>query len=446
MKRHISQDLLAWKDDHARNVLLVRGARQVGKTYSIRELGATFRHFVEVNFEEEPDLRAFFRDSLNPSRLSEKLAAYFATPIVAGETLLFFDEIQACPQALSSLRFFHEKMPDLHVVGAGSLLEFALGEIPSLGVGRLSSLFMHPLTFAEFLDALGESTLCRIFDQADPAHPVDGPFHRRLVERVKTYQLVGGMPAVVNAYAQKRDLTACFKILDDITVTLQDDFAKYRNRAPVARLAEVFRSVVLQAGGKFKYANVGSTSYTQALKDALSLLVQAGLAHVVRHTHARGIPLGAQVDDRRFKVILFDVGIHQRLLGLDVPGHLTAGDVELINKGSLAESLVGQELIGNHPSHLRPALYYWHRESRGSNAEVDYVIQQGASIVPVEVKAGTRGQMQSMHLFMSERGLPRGIRISVENFSRYDHVDAIPLYAVRQLMRPSEIPEVSTGP
>jgi hypothetical protein len=432
--------------DSTRNVLLVRGARQVGKTYSIRELGATFRHFVEVNFEEEPDLRAFFADSLNPLRLREKLSAYFAVPIVDGESLLFFDEIQACPEALSSLRFFHEKMPNLHVVGAGSLLEFALAEIPSLGVGRLSSLFMYPLTFAEFLDALGESALGQVIDQGGPTHPVDGPFHRRLVDHVKTYQLVGGMPAVVNSYVQRRDLSACFKILDDITVALQDDFSKYRKSAPVARLTEVFRSVVLQAGGKFKYANVGSPSYTQALKDALSLLVQAGLAHVVRHTHARGIPLGAQVDDRRFKVILFDVGIHQRLLGLDVPGYLTATEVDLVNKGSLAESLVGQELIAHHPSHLRPALYYWHRESRGSNAEVDYVIQQGTTIVPVEVKAGTKGQMQSMHLFMNERKLPRGIRVSLENFSRYDRVDAIPLYAIRHLVGSSEIAERDPEP
>jgi predicted AAA+ superfamily ATPase len=446
MKRHVSQRLSAWKVDPSRKALLVRGARQVGKTYSIRELGATFRHLVEVNFEDERDLRVFFRDSLNPSRLCEKLAAYFATPIVAGETLLFFDEIQACPEALSSLRFFHEKMPDLHVVGAGSLLEFALEEIPSLGVGRLSSLFMYPLTFEEFLDALGEDALRRVIHRADSTHPVDEPFHRRLVEHVKTYQLVGGMPAVVKSYAQKHDLSVCFKILDDIIVTVQDDFAKYRKRAPVSRLVDVFRSIVLQAGGKFKYIKVDSGSYTQSIKDALSLLVQAGLAHVVRHTHARGVPLGAQVDDRRFKVILFDVGIHQRLLGLDVPGYLTAGEVEVVNKGSLAESLVGQELIGHHPSHLRPALYYWHRESRGSNAEVDYVIQQGTSIVPVEVKAGTKGQMQSMRMFMTERGLSRGIRISLENFSQYDRVDAIPLYAVGHLARPTVVFGEDTEP
>ena len=238
MKRDIDQKLLDWKLDSGRRVLLVRGARQVGKTYSVRELGRTFAHYLEVNFEEHPDVRLFFRDSPDPIRLREKLAAYYSTPIVPGETLLFLDEIQSCPEAFRSLRFFYEKMPDLHVVAAGSLLELAVAEIPSFGVGRLTSLHMYPLTFREYLAAMGEEALSHIVDGADPDHPLDEPFHRRLVEHVKGYQLVGGMPAVVNAYAQKRDLAACFRI--------QDDFAKYKKRAPVARLAEVFRSVVLQ--------------------------------------------------------------------------------------------------------------------------------------------------------------------------------------------------------
>ena len=414
----------------------MRGARQVGKTYSVRELGKTFANYVEVNFEEHPDVGLFFRDSLDPTRLRERLAAYFAAPIVAGETLLFFDEVQACPEALSSLRFFYEKMPDLHVAAAGSLLEMAVAEIPSLGVGRLSSLYMYPLTFSEYLAAMGEEALSRIAGDANAEQPVDAPFHRRLVEHVKSYHLVGGMPAAVRSYAEKRDLNACFRLLDDLIVAFQDDFAKYKRRAPVARLAEVFRSVVLQSGAKFKYSSVGSESSAQALRDALHLLVQAGLAYRVLHTHARGIPLGAEVDVTKFKAMLFDIGIHQRLLGLDVPEYLTSSDLELVNRGSVAEVFTGLELIGNRPPHTRLALHYWHREARGSSAEVDYVIQQGARIVPVEVKAGTKGQMQSMYRFMDERGLTRGVRVSLENFTRYDRVEVVPMYAVRRLVTP----------
>jgi hypothetical protein len=441
MKRDIDQQLLDWKHDSARRALLVRGARQVGKTYSVRELGRTFAHYLEVNFEEHPDVCLFFRDSPDPIRLREKLAAYYSTLIVPGETLLFLDEIQSCPEAFSSLRFFYEKMPDLHVVAAGSLLELAVAEIPSLGVGRLTSLYLYPLTFREYLAAMGEEALSHIVDGADPDHPLDEPFHRRLVEHVKGYQLVGGMPAVVNAYAQKRDLAACFRIQDDLITSFQDDFARYKKRAPVARLAEVFRSVVLQSGAKFKYSSVGSGSSIQAMKDALHLLVQAGLVYRVVHTQARGIPLGAQVDVTKFKAVLFDVGIHQRLLGLDVPEYLTSSDLELVNRGSVAEVFTGLELVGNHPAHTRPTLHYWHREARGSNAEVDYVIQQGTEIVPVEVKAGTRGQMQSMYRFMDERGFPRGIRVALEHFARYDRVEVVPLYAVRHLTRPLRSPQ-----
>ncbi|MBI5528851.1 MAG: ATP-binding protein [Deltaproteobacteria bacterium] len=433
MWRRIEEKLISWKRDRARKALLLRGARQVGKTWSIRELGRTFPHLLEVNFEENRDVHAFFKGSLSPGPLCEKLSAFYSIPVVPGRTLVFFDEIQACPDALSSLRFFHEKMPDLHVVGAGSLLELALEEVPSLGVGRLSSLFMYPLTFDEFLVAVGQNALPGIVENADPAHPVDEPFHRRLVDLVRTYFVVGGMPAVVRTYTEKRDLPACFKTLDDLVIGIEDDFAKYRKRSPVARLAEVFRSVTFQTGGKFKYSNVDSPAGGQPLKEALDLLVKAGLAHRVVHTDARGLPLGAQADERKFKVLLFDIGVHQRLMGLDIPGHLTAGEVELVNRGGLAEAFTGLELIGNHPSHVKPAVYYWHRETRGAHAEVDYVIRQGTAIVPVEVKAGTRGQMQSMRLFMEERGLEKGIRVSMENFSKYDRIETVPLYAAGRL-------------
>lgn len=435
MKRNIEKHLLDWKNNPERRALLVRGARQVGKTYSIRQLGKTFRHFIEVNFEENPQVRVFFKDSLDPARLCEKLAAYFSVPITDGETLLFFDEIQSCPEALGSLRFFYEKRPALHVVGAGSLLEFVLEEIPSLGVGRLSSLFMYPLTFDEYLSAMGEDGLIEVVEKADADHPLDEAFHRRLIEHFKIFQLIGGLPAVVKTYAEKRDLAACFRILDDLLVTFQDDFAKYKKRAPVSRLAEVFHSVAYQSGGKFKYSSVDSESCAQSLKDALRLLMQAGLVYRVVHTHARALPLGAQVEEKKFKALLFDIGIHQRILGLNLPEYLVAQDVEIVNKGSLAEVFVGLELVKNHAACTRPGLYYWHRESRGSNAEVDYVIQQGTAIVPVEVKAGTRGHMQSMMLFMKERGLEKGVRVSLEHFSGYGRIEVIPLYAVGRLAR-----------
>ncbi len=434
MKRAVDEWLRKWVSEPDRGVLLVRGARQVGKTYTVRQLARSFDHFVEVNFEEEPPaLQSFFDDSLNPAGLCEKLSAYYGTPIVPGKTLLFFDEIQVCPRALSALRFFREKAPDLHVVAAGSLLEFALAEIPSQGVGRIQSLFMYPMSFKEFLQALDEDALCSMIREANADRPLPDLFHRRLVDYVRTFQLLGGMPRVVQTYVDKRDLTACMEILDDLLVTFHDDFSKYRKRSPVARLQEVFDAVSFQAGGKFKYSNVDSLSSGPSLKDALEMLVRAGLAIKVPHTSARGLPLAAQVKASKFKVLPFDVGLCQRALTLDISSFLLTDNVELINKGSTAEVLTGLELVHNGSPRVRPAIYYWHREKRGSQAEVDYVVQTGNEILPIEVKSGSTGRMRSMHLFLAERHLKRGLRVSLENFSRYGSIETVPLYAVWSL-------------
>ena len=190
MKRDIEKNLLAWKKEDNRKVLLIRGARQVGKTYSARELGKTFKHYIEVNFEEERAVKQFFSGSLNPSAICQKLSVYYGIPIINGHTLLFFDEIQGCPEALSSLRFFYEKMPDLHVVAAGSLLEFAISEIPSHGVGRIRSLFMYPLSFNEFLRACKESGLIEMKSHANAENPLDDIFHQKLLDYVKIFYVI----------------------------------------------------------------------------------------------------------------------------------------------------------------------------------------------------------------------------------------------------------------
>ena len=250
MKRTINRHLREWKEAGKRKVLLVRGARQVGKTYSVRELGKSFEDYFEVNFEEEKGLDVFFCESLNPKKICENLSTYFSKPIIPGRTLLFFDEIQACPEALASLRFFYEKMPELHLVAAGSLLELAMSEIPSLGVGRIHSLFMYPMSFNEFLVALDEDKLLAMLQKANSKKPLASPFHRRLIEYLKIYQLIGGMPAVVKTYLEEKNIERCQTELDDLLTTLRDDFAKYKDRSPVFRLREVFDSIVYQAENK----------------------------------------------------------------------------------------------------------------------------------------------------------------------------------------------------
>ncbi|UCH93635.1 MAG: ATP-binding protein [Candidatus Aminicenantes bacterium] len=431
MKRLIDEELSNWANRKDRKVLLLRGARQVGKTFSIRELGKTFKKFLEVNFEENPHLCSFFKESLNPFEINEKLAFHFNKSIKPGETLLFFDEIQACPEALRSLRFYYEKMPGLHVAAAGSLLEFALSEIPSIGVGRIESLYMYPLTFAEFLDASTSSMMNQAIASASFDKPIDPVIHNRLLDKLKIFLVIGGMPKVVDTYVKGNDLEAGQVELDNILNSLYDDFAKYKQRTSVLRLQEVFKSIVFQTGSKFKYSNVsGEAAGTHTYKDALELLIKAGLAYKVYHTSARGLPLGGQINQKKFKVLFFDTGIFQRVQGLDLSQHIISDFQALVNRGNLCELFVGLELIAARPFRIRPELYYWHREARSSNAEIDYVISNQERIIPVEVKAGTRGQMQSLHLFLGERGLEYGLRISGENFAFYDNIKTIPLYAV----------------
>jgi predicted AAA+ superfamily ATPase len=317
MKRDIDKTLQNWKSSANRKVLLLRGTRQIGKTFSIRNLGKTFDYFLEVNFEEEVPIKSFFTGSLNPSIIIEKLSAYFSIPIIEGKTLLFFDEIQACPNAIRALRFFYEKKPSLHVAAAGSLLEFTLSEIPSFGVGRLHSVFMYPLSFIEFLQALNQKSLIDLIESPNRI-PIDPVFHNKLLDYLKTFLIIGGMPEVVKEYIGNKDLLKCNEIINDIVVSLKDDFAKYKNNAPVGRLTEVFNSIAYQSGSKFKYSNIESKSTHAVLKESLDLLVKAGLAYKIYHTAGTGIPLGAQIKTNKFKLIGFDTGIIFKILGLNM--------------------------------------------------------------------------------------------------------------------------------
>lgn len=430
MKRFVDDHLLQWKHNQRRKVLLVRGARQVGKTYSVRELGKSFPYYAEINFDETPAIKELFIQSLSVQQIIERLAIVTGTPVKPGETLLFLDEIQACPQALSALRYFQERLPALHVVAAGSLLEFALSEIPSMGVGRLHSLFMYPLSFIEYLFASEQEALYRTVMDHPVSVPLESIIHNKLLDRLKIFYLTGGLPGVVDHYLKTHDLLQCQELLQDIATSYEDDFAKYKKRVPVARLREVFQSIVAQEGHKFSYTRVDSDSYHKALKEALDLLILAGLAYKVPHSSCRGIPLGATINPKHFKMLPFDIGIAQRIIGLDLSEIVLQSQEKLVNRGTMAEVFCGLELIHSRPGNTKPELFYWHRESRGSQAELDYVIAGRSNVLPVEVKAGSKGQMQSMNLFLKEHNLPKGIRISQENFSVYDHIQVLPLYAV----------------
>ncbi len=431
--RKTDEVLLKWKDESDRKPLLVRGARQVGKTKTIREFAKTFTNYIEINFDEKPQLKAIFSGDLSPDTLCENISAIYKSKIIPGQTLLFFDEIQECTQALVSLRYFYEKLPELHLIAAGSLLEFALSEIPTFGVGRIRSLFMYSLSFSEYLVGMGEQQLFYKIKKSNPSKPLNEALHNRSLELLQKFIYIGGMPEVIATYIRTRDLNQCQQLLDDLIISLQTDFAKYRKHTPVSRLNEVFQSVVYQAGNKFVYSKACTSANHKQVKEALQLLIKAGLVIPVTHSTATGIPLGAGANQKKQKMLIYDTGIFQRIMGLDLADFLLSKKFDAINKGNLAEQFAGLELIKSTPCYQMPSLFYWHREARNSNAEVDYLVSASQGIIPVEVKAGTKGSMQSLYLFLDEKKCKRGIRISNENFSTYGNIDVYPLYAVENI-------------
>jgi uncharacterized protein len=434
LERFVDIELANWQQLAQRKPLLMRGARQVGKSSSVRNLAKKFDYFIEINFDEKPEFGKIFENTLVPSEICEQIAIATQTPIIEGKTLLFLDEIQACIPAISSLRYFYEKMPNLHVIAAGSLLEFVLEEIPSFGVGRIRSLFMYPISFNEFLNANGEKRLMELLEKANSQKPLPEIFHEKLKNYLKKFLIIGGMPEAVSSYISNGNLLEVQRVLDDLIISIEADFTKYKSRVPSGRIREVFNAVVRQVGRKFTYTYDNATLNNLQIKEALELLKMAGLVYSVTHSAGNGIPLGAEINAKIRKYLIFDTGILQRILGLNIAELLIEDDFNIINKGHIAELFVGLELLKNLSPYEKKDLYYWQREAKNSQAEIDYLIQKQEQIVPIEVKSGTKGSMQSLYIFLEEKKIKSGVRLSLENFSSIDKVKIMPLYAVNNLV------------
>jgi predicted AAA+ superfamily ATPase len=367
------------------------------------------------------------------SLLQDRLQAYLNVRITPGETLLFFDEIQECSAAITALRYFYEKLPELHIVAAGSLLEFELQKI-GLPVGRVQFLNLHPLSFREFLVAQGEDLLLEEIHNLRTKQAVSAAAQQRLLEQVKTYCLIGGMPEVVATYIESRSLPVCRQVQSEIIIAYRQDFLKYTKDSRLNEVRTVFEAVPREIGNKIKYSNLNRDIRSTYLAEALQLLCQASVVRKVCHTSANGVPLGAEVDPRCFKCIFVDIGLAVRLLGLDLAAVHSIGDLELINRGALAEQFVGQELLAAAPSNEEPLLYYWKREAENSNAEVDYITAHGSQVIPIEVKAGATGRLRSLHLFLSQKPHHnKGVRIYAGVYRREGKLLHLPFYAVSVL-------------
>ncbi|WP_133131218.1 ATP-binding protein [Legionella yabuuchiae] len=449
MERTLLNYMNNWLVSPDRKPLVIRGARQVGKTWLVRHLAEkTGMQLIELNFEKQPSYASLF-DSNDINQILLNLSTVLNQKIDPPKCLLFFDEIQAAPQLLSKLRWFAEDLPQLAVISAGSLLEFILAEHSfSMPVGRVSYMHLEPMSFDEFLLANDKKSLYDYLDQYELNVEIPSVIHEQLTALFKEYLIVGGMPAVVSNWAAERSLNRVSQIQNDLLATYRDDFSKYKGRLATERLEEVLNSIPKMLGQKFVFSRVNKTIQASTIKHVLDLLEKARIGHRVQSSSANGVPLASEIKEKFFKEIFLDIGLCTTALGLSLNQINSTNEILLINNGGIAEQVVGQLLRTIEPPYIEPVLYYWHREEAGSSAEIDYVIQHGNRIIPIEVKAGATGSLKSLHVFMGLKKLPLAMRINSDypsktNVNVKDNLGksvnytfiSIPFYLVGQIHR-----------
>lgn len=448
MDRTCLSFLQKWLSSDTRKPLVIRGARQVGKTWIVRHFAKQAgKKLIELNLEKHPKLASAF-SSNEPTVILQRLRADFETSIDPSKCILFIDEIQAVPELFPKLRWFAEDMPELPVIAAGSLLEFVLGKQEfSMPVGRISYMYLEPFSFEEFLLALERPELIAQIKEFNWKNGISDFTHEKLINLFKEYMIVGGMPAAVHSWSNKHNISDVSQIHHDIFHTYRDDFGKYSGRIPPQRLNEVMTSVPHCLGQKFVYSRVNPHVRIPIIKEALELLCQAKVCHTIPASSSNGVPLAAELLNY-IKVILLDVGLSSADLGLSLSELASIKELDLINKGGIAEQVVGQLLRTIGPVYQEPALYYWLNTDKYSSAEIDYVIQHGSKVVPIEVKAGTSGTLKSLHRFMNLKGLPLAVRINSSPPSLSDihlkdtqgipvqyKLQSIPFYLIGELHR-----------
>lgn len=430
MKRDLEQELLSWKEAKEHLPILLRGARQVGKSYLVESFGKShFEDTAIVDFERSPSLKEAF-SIRDPKEIISRLEFALKKPIRPGSSLLFLDEIQECPQALHALRYFKEEMPTLHVIAAGSLLEFLLHEKDfSFPVGRIEFLYLRPFSFIEYLKAAAPFLADRLLMFDLNNRPTEAQ-HLDLLGWVHRFLFVGGMPSAIQASLNDTSLLPAQRVHHRILQAYESDFGKYAKHTQYPYLQKIFQKAPLLVSKIFKYSHVDDQIRSRELKMPLDLLNYAGIFQRIYGTTAAGLPLHAHIKDERFKLLYLDVGLLQTMTKVDATLFFNE-DILQINSGMIAEQFVGQELLAYSQPFQNDPLLYWERES--STAEIDFITSIQAEIIPIEVKAGSTGALRSLHLFLKEKKAPLGVRISEQPLTLQGNVLSIPLYLINSL-------------
>jgi len=451
IQRAAEKFLAEWFRKGTRKPLVLRGARQVGKSTLVRQFAQKNGLVLnEVNLERHLRLDDIFKTT-DVQNICRELEAITGKDIKAKESLVFLDEVQATPHALVALRYFFEEMPDIPVIAAGSLLEFTLADHAfSMPVGRIEYYHLHPISFSEFVNAL-DPALLRYLLELTPFSPPPSAAHQKLTQLQRQFFFVGGMPEAVAIYQKDKSLASVAEVHRSIIGTYQDDFAKYARRNDLLLLQKVLAFIPRSLGKKIKFSTIDRDHRSAKIKEAVDLLAKARVCHKVCHSHCNGLPLHAESNDSVYKLLFLDIGLVNHICGLDWIAISAMDEQQLVNEGGLAEQFVGQHLVDLSQGLEAPQLQYWLREGKTANAELDYVISRGNWIIPVEVKAGKSGSLKSLHQFMHLKKLNLAVRFDLNspgwqevthtivtadgnaevNFS----LISLPLYAVEQLPR-----------
>lgn len=425
MKRDIYQKLLKWKDSPNRQPLLLQGARQVGKTYILKEFGsAAYKQVCYINFEETPRCKAFFEADLKPHRIVSDLAIFLEMQIDPSSTLIIFDEIQECPKALTCLKYFCEHAPEYHVVAAGSLLGVKMARSSGFPVGKVHFLHLYPMSFFEFLNAVGRANLRKMLEEIPSLKPIAEPHHLELIDLLKTYYFVGGMPKPILRYAETKDLIQVRDVQDDILKAYVQDFAKHAPPSMIAKIMQVWESIPLHLGKenkRFVFSAIKASARARDYEDALQWLVDAELIYKVSSIKAPKLPLTSYGNYETFKVYLLDVGLLGTMCRLPQRVILEGDQLFVEFKGSLTENYVAQSLKASHSC----PLYYWTSER---DAEVDFLLEYEGKIFPLEAKAGVSTKKKSLQVY-NEKYHPELLsRTSLLNLKQDGNFCNYPLY------------------
>lgn len=425
MKRNAIQELVAWKSSEDRKPMVLKGARQVGKTWLMKEFGQNYYDsYVYFNFDEEDELKSIFEANKNPQRIIELLSLITGEKILPEKTLIIFDEIQECPEALNTLKYFKEKANEYHVIAAGSLLGTLLAQPKSYPVGMVNLLDIYPLTFDEFLEATDES-LYAYYSSIQKEQSIEEIFHNRLLEAYNYYLIIGGMPECVSSWITHKDPAKISQIQKELIEVYENDFSKHNGKVNSGRILMVFRSIVAQLAKpneKFMYGAVREGGRARDFEEAIEWLVSAGMLNRVYNVSKMEHPLAAFDKLDQFKLFVFDTGLLKHMAGIDNSAILLKTDYQF--KGPLTENYVLQQFRGQFDVEPR---YY-----SDKNSEIDFLIQYGTKIIPVEAKGGEDKSAPSFKKYIADRQPEYALRYSKRGYRKDGAITNLPLYLARK--------------